>query len=73
MQKKCFSGKSLKKNWKKALQKFEKQQSSQCHRAVSTYDILIPRCPDVAELFDNEEKEARELNRGCFKAILDSI
>ena len=60
------------KNWKKALQKFEKHQSSQCHQAASTYDILIPRCPDVAELFDNKEKEARELNRGCFMAILDS-
>ena len=61
------------KNWKKALEKFEKHQSSQCHRAASTYEILIPRCPDFAELFDNKEKEALELNRRCFMAILDSI
>ena len=61
------------KNWKKALEKFEKHQSSQCHPVASTYEILIPRCPDVAELFDNKEKEVRELNRRCFMAILDSI
>ena len=61
------------KNWKKALEKFEKHQSSQCHPVASTYEILIPRCPDVAELFDNKEKEAQELNRRCFMAILDSI
>ena len=60
-------------NWKKALEKFEKHQPSQCHRAASTYQILIPRCPDVAEFFDNKEKEERELNRRCFMAILDSI
>ena len=46
------------KSWKKALEKFEKHQSSQCHWAASTYEILIPRCPDLAELFDNKEKEA---------------
>ena len=61
------------KNWKKALEKFEKHQSSQCHRAASTYEILIPRCPNFAELFDNKEKEALELNRRCFMAILDSL
>ena len=61
------------KSWKKALEKFEKHQSSQCHRAASTYEILIPRCPDLAELFDNKEKESRELNRRFFMAILDSI
>ena len=60
-------------NWKKALEKFEKHQSSQCRRTASTYEILIARCLDVAELFDNKEKEARELNRGCFMANLDSI
>ena len=61
------------KNWKKALEKFKKHQPSQCHRAASAYEILIPRCPDVAALFDNKEKEALELNRGCFMTILDSI
>ena len=51
--------------WKKVLKigrrhskKFEKHQSSHRHRAASTYEILIPRCPDLAELFDNKEKEA---------------
>ena len=58
------------KNRKKALEKFE---SNQCHRAASTYEILIPRCYDVPELFDNKEKEALELNRRCFMAISDSI
>ena len=61
------------KNWKKALEKFEKHHSCQCHRAASTYEILIPQYPDVAELFDNKEKDAPELNRRCFMAILDSI
>ena len=61
------------KNWKKALEKFEKHLSSQCHRAASTFEILICRRPDVAELFDNKEKEALELSRRCFMAILDSI
>ena len=61
------------KNCKKALKKFKKHQSSQCHRAASTYEILIPWCPDVAELFDNKEKEVLELNRRRFMAILDSI
>ena len=66
--------------WKKVLKigrrhskKFEKHQSSHRHRAASTYEILIPRCPDLAELFDNKEKEAQELNRRFFMAILDSI
>ena len=51
----------------------KKHQSSQCHRAASTYQMLIPPCPDVAELFDNKENEAQKLNRRCFMAILDSI
>ena len=61
------------KNWKEALKKLEKHQSSQCHRAASTYEILIPRYLEVAELFDNKEKKARELNRRCFMAISVSI
>ena len=61
------------KNWEKALEIFEKHHSSQCHRAVSTYEILILRCSDIVELFDIKEKEALELNRRCFMAILDSI
>ena len=61
------------KKWKKALEKFEKHQSRQCQQAASTYEIFILRCPDVAELFDNKEKEARELSCRCFMAILDSI
>ena len=48
-------------------------QSSRFHRAASTYKILIPRCPYVSDLFDNNEKEAQKLNRRCFMAILDSI
>ena len=47
------------KNWKKALEKFEKHQSNQRHRAASTYEIFIPRCPDVAELFEKEEKKRK--------------
>ena len=39
----------------------------------STYEILIPRCPDVAELFDNKEKEVLELNRRFFMPTLDYI
>ena len=70
MQRKCLSGKRFRKL--EGTRKIRKT-SSQCHRAASTYEILFPRCPDVAELFDNKEKEARELNRRCFIAILDSI
>ena len=40
------------KNWEKALEIFEKHHSSQCHRAASTCEILILRCPDIVELFD---------------------
>ena len=70
MQRKCLSGKRFRKL--EGTRKIRKT-SSQCHRAASSYEILFPRCPDVAELFDNKEKEARELNRRCFIAILDSI
>ena len=52
MQRKGLSGKHFK-NWKKTLEKFEKHESSMCNRAASTYEILIPRCLDLAELFDN--------------------
>ena len=72
MQKNAFLEKGFK-NWKKALDKFEKHQSSQCCRAASTYEILIPQCSDAAEFFDNKEKETREFNRRCFMAISHCI
>ena len=52
------------KNWKKALEKFEKHQSCQCHWAASTYEILIPRYPNVAELFDNKEMKCQNSTVG---------
>ena len=66
--------------WEKVL-KIERRHSrnlKHISRAIVTeqhlhYEILIPRCSDVAELFDNKEKETRDLNRTCFMAILDSI
>ena len=64
--------------WKKVLKigRRHSRNSKNISRAIITeqhYEILIPRCSDVAELFDNKEKEARELNRMCFMAILDYI
>ena len=39
------------KNWKKAIEKFEKHQSSQCHRAASTYDqSFMPISPSLIQL-----------------------
>ena len=50
-------------SWKKAPKCFQSHQDTACHRAASAYQLLIPKCQDIAELMDNQLLKKREVER----------
>ena len=61
------------KSWKKALERFEKHQTSNCHRAAAAHEVVIPHCGDVVEMINENTNANRALSRRCFITILESL
>ena len=46
-------------SWKKAPKCFQAHQDSACHKAASSYQLIIPRCHNVGELMDSQLTKRR--------------
>ena len=60
-------------NWKKAHKCFKKHEESKCHTAALVYEVVVPKCADVAEMHDNELIKQRKMERQCLKIIIESL
>ena len=56
--------------WKKAPKCFSNHQESACHLAASAYHLVVPQCPDVGELIDDQITQRRSIER---KYLLDVL
>ena len=41
-------------NWKKAPKCFKEHEQIKCYTAALEYEVVVPKCADVAEMHDNE-------------------
>ena len=61
------------KNWKKAKEKHDKHQASDCHKAAMIYQIILPTCGDTAEMLNENERKNREQNRHRLMIVFEAI
>ena len=60
-------------NWKKAPKCFKEHEQSKCHTAALVYEVVFPKCADVAEMHDNELIKQRKMERQYIKIIMESL
>lgn len=60
-------------NWKKALDKFQAHQSSNCHLTAFDYQVNIPQCGNVLELTNEQRKKTMETNRRYLMKIVENL
>ena len=60
-------------NWKKALDAFVDHQQSKAHRAVITYESVVPQCGDVLEITANDLNNKRLTERKYLIKAMECI
>ena len=60
-------------NWKKTLEAFVDHQQSKAHRAVVTYESLVPQCGDVLEMTVNDLNNKRLAERKYLIKVMECI
>ena len=50
-------------NWKKTPKCFKEHEQSKCRTAALVYEVVVPKCTDVAEIHDNELIKPRKMER----------
>ena len=60
-------------NWKKAPKCFKEHEQSKCHSAALTYQVVVPKCGEAAEMNDNEILNRRYNERQYLKIIIRNI
>ena len=56
-------------NWKKAMQKFDDQQSN-CHKATVSFEVTVRQYRDFQVIHDTQILKEQELERRYFRMIL---
>ena len=57
----------------KAPKCFKEHEQSKCHTAALVYEIVVPKCTDVAEMHDNDLMKQRKMERQYLKKIMESL
>ena len=60
-------------NWKKALEKFRKHESSHCHLEASAMSVIRETHEDIGEMFSDTLSQEKFKNRQIFLKILESV
>ena len=60
-------------NWKKALEKFRKHESSHCHLEASTMSVIRETHEDIGEIFSDTLSLEKFKNRQIFLKILENV
>ena len=60
-------------NWKKVLKFFKEHEQSKCHTVALEYEVVVPKCADVAKMHDNELTKQRKMERQYLKIIMESL
>ena len=60
-------------NWKKAPACFKDHEQTKCHKAALTYQVIVPRCGDAAELNNNELTKQRYNERQYLKIVMECL
>ena len=60
-------------SWKKGHKCFKKHKQSKCHTAALVYEVVVPKCADVAERHDSELIKQRKMERKYLKIIMESL
>ena len=60
-------------NWKKAPKFFKEHKQSKCHTATLVYEVVVPKCTDVAEMHDNQLIKQRKMERQYLEIIMESL
>ena len=60
-------------SWKKVPKCFKEHEQSKCHTPALVYEIVVPKCADVAEIHDNELIKQRKMERQYLKIIMESL
>lgn len=47
------------KNWKKATKKFNKHETSNCHKTALADEVVLPTSGDTAEMLNENERKNR--------------
>ena len=61
------------KTGKKAPKCFKEHEQSKCHCAALTYEVVTPKCGDVAEMNNHEVLKRRYNERQYFKVVMECI
>ena len=60
-------------NWKKAPKCFKEHKQNKCHTATLAYEVVITKCADVAEMYNNELIKQRKMERQYLKIIMELL
>ena len=60
-------------NWKKTPKCFKEYEQSKCHTAALPYEVVLPKCADVAEMHNNELIKQRKMEGQYLKIIMESL
>ena len=60
-------------NWKKALEKFRKHESSHCHLEASTMSVIWETHEDIGEMFSDTLSQEKFENRQILLKIFENV
>lgn len=60
-------------NWKDALERFRKHQTSECHKQAMTYQTIVPQCGNAREMSNINASTVMKDNRHCLIKIIQSL
>ena len=60
-------------NWEKAPKCFKEHEQIKCYTAALVYEVVVPKCADVAEMHDNEFMKQRKKERQYLKLTMESL
>ena len=60
-------------NWKKATQKFNEHQLSDCHLASLTYENTVSKCADIIDTVSSPAAQQRQQERKYFIKVMECV
>ena len=60
-------------NWKKTPKCFKEHEQIKCHTSALVFEVVVPKCADVAEIHGNELIKQRKMERQYLKTIRESL
>ena len=60
-------------NWKKAVERFQRHQRSECHKIATDFEVNIPKCHNIVDMTSDALKAERMQNRHCLIKIIETL